>query len=94
MAGTEIHDGPLEGLEAMQINEPGNDSAGAPGLSTLQLSEKESLILELYDRLEELELDISFLEVRESVPNGVVHSSFCISFRSYLTLHRSIRACI
>ena len=82
MASTEIHDGPLEEMEAMQLDEPGSDNA--VGLPTLQLSEKESQILELYDRLEEIKLEISFLQAQENVPNGRILSPiFLPSFNIY-----------
>ena len=73
MAGTELHDGPLEEMEAVQLDEPASDNAVSS--PTLQLSEKESQILELYDRLEEIKLEISLLQAQENVPNGRNFSS-------------------
>jgi hypothetical protein len=92
MASTEIHDGSLDGVEAMQLDEPG--SGNTPGPPTLQLSGKESQILELYDRLEELKLDISFLQAQESVPNGMSLSPTFLPIQRILSLRRSIRNCL
>jgi hypothetical protein len=92
MASTEIHDGSLDGMEVMQIDEP--RSGNAPSPPTLQLSEKESQILELYDRLEDLKLDISFLQAQESVPNGMSLSPEFLPIRRILSLRRSIRNCL
>jgi hypothetical protein len=68
MASTETYDGPLEEMEAMQLDELASDNAVS--IPPLQLSEKESQILELYDRLEEIKLEISLLQAQENVPNG------------------------
>lgn len=68
MASIELHDGPLEEMEAMQLDEPASENA--VNFPTLLLSEKESQILELFDRLDEIKLEISLLQAQENVPNG------------------------
>lgn len=62
----------------MQLDEPGSDNA--TNFPTLQLSEKENQILELYDRLEEIKLEISLLQAQETVPNGRTLSPLFIPF--------------
>jgi hypothetical protein len=84
MASTEIHDGPLEEMEAMQLDEPTSDNT--VGLPTLQLSEKESQILELFDRLEEVKLEISLLEAQENVPNGRNLSPLALAFSNCILI--------
>jgi hypothetical protein len=89
----EIHDGPLEEMEAMQLDESASDKA--VNFPTLQLSEKESKILELYDRLEEIKLEISLLQAQENIPNGRNLSPTSSEFsNSILISFRSIRKCL
>lgn len=83
----------MEGLEAVQLDDPGYDSA--VNFPPLQLSEMESQILELYDRLEEIQLEISFLEAQENVPNGKMLFPVHLAARKrILILYRSISCCI
>src|SRR5277367_6753003 len=92
MADAEFHDGPLERMEGMQLDELGSDDAA--NFPTLQLSETESKILELYDRLEEIRLEISLLQTQGAVPEGRIPSTlFLHLFDNILSTHRSIRNC-
>jgi hypothetical protein len=92
MASTELHDGPLDKMDAMQLDEPA--SSNAADFPTLQLSEKESQILELYDRLEEINLEISLLQAQENVPNGRNLSPIFHSVKTCSEFIRSIRNCL
>jgi hypothetical protein len=62
-------------MEEMQLDETVRD--GSVDISVLRLSEKESQILELYDRLEEIMMETSLLQAQNAqatVSNGKVSS--------------------
>lgn len=92
MVSTEIHHGPLEQMEAMQLDVPTDDNV--VNFTSLQLSENETQILELYDRLEEIKLEISLLQAQENVPNGRNLSPMSLnSSERILISFRSLRKC-
>jgi hypothetical protein len=67
---------PLTRMEEMQLDEPLRDDT--VNISVLQLSEKESQILELYDRLEEIVMEIGLLQAQDTqapASNGMITSS-------------------
>lgn len=80
-------------MEAMQIDEPESDNnVNSP---TLQLSEKESQLLELYDRLEEIKLEISLLQTQDTVHNGRgLFTLFVYLLKHILNMYRSVRSCL
>jgi hypothetical protein len=79
----------LEKIGEMQIGRDiGGDSAEVP---TLQLSDQESQILELYDRLEEITQGISLLQAQDSISLGKHSSTMYVSCLTVLTLNREIR---
>jgi hypothetical protein len=93
MADPEFQDGPQERMDAMQLDEQGNDNAASS--PTLELSEKEAQMLELYDQLEDISLEISLLQTQNTVPNGRSLSTLLIHlFRHFLSYHRSVRNCL
>ena len=64
---------PLAGIEEMQLDETLRDDS--LDVSVLQLSEKESQILELYDQLEQLVMEIGLLQAQDAqaaISNGEV----------------------
>lgn len=53
------------------------DSMDDGGFTPLRLSKLEQQILDLYDRMQDMQLEISLLQVSESipVPKGMIHSN-------------------
>lgn len=93
MADPELQDGHLERVNAMQLDDPGSDNAAS--FPTLQLSEKERQILELYDQLEEIMLEISLLQTQDTIPNGRSSSTLLVRhLKHILSMYRSSRNCL
>jgi hypothetical protein len=95
MAQAEAGGVPLERLEEMQLDETVHDET--VNFSVLQLSEKERQILELYDRLEEIMMEISLVQAQDAqttVSNGMasaIRQVYC--FQHSLILPRAVRSC-
>ncbi len=90
MANVELGGGPLERMDAMQLDENGADSTAFH--PPLQLSEKERQILELYDRLEEIKLETSLLQAQETIPDDgrlSIRLSFLMA-QNGLILYRAV----
>lgn len=64
MAEAEAIGAPSARMEEMQLDETVHN--GSVDISVLQLSEKESQILALYDRLEEIMMETSLLQAQDA----------------------------
>jgi hypothetical protein len=67
MSTTEIDSAAASGMAGLNIEK---DDGPDGGFTELQLSELEHQILDLYDRLEELQLEIALLSVPDPTPDG------------------------
>jgi hypothetical protein len=67
MSAPELDAAAASGMAGLEIKNP---DASKDGFTELQLSELERQILDLYDRLEELQLEIGLLSAPEATQDG------------------------
>lgn len=67
MSTPDIDGAAASGIAALEIKNPDNSK---DSFSELQLSEFERQILDLYDRLEELQLEVGLLSAPEATQDG------------------------
>jgi hypothetical protein len=83
--------GMMEGLQLDDGADPSAKLGEAP--FNIQFTEQERQILELYDRLEEIQLEISVLQAEESTPFGRIYSYSSFISRD-LRIFRSARVSV
>lgn len=79
MSTTEADSATVSGVAKLELgNDGGYSTVPDGGFSELQLSELERQILDLYDRLEELQHEISLLNSQDQIPDSrpFSHPSF------------------
>jgi hypothetical protein len=67
MSSPDVDSAAASGMAGLNIEK---DEGSNEGFTELQLTELERQILDLYDRLEELQLEIALLSAQESTPEG------------------------